>query len=174
MYQRAEEFDLIHNHVGFLALPVARLSSVPNVTTLHGRLDIPDPPNLYRAIPEQFYVSISHAQREPMLDVNWVGNVYNGIDLSHFACHPDIGDYLVFLGRICPEQRLDRAIEIARDFGMRLIIAAKVDPVDQNYYDDAIAPLIKQHKDFVEYIGEVNEGQKKRVAGSRVCQSLPN
>src|SRR6266511_2237712 len=143
VFGRAYEFDIIHNHPDYYAFPFARLHSTPTLTTPHGRLDSPDVRHVYEHFQEQPLTSISLSQRAPLLDANWTANVYNGIDLRNFRFQPDPGDYLVFLGRISPEKRPDRAIEIARQVGMRLVIAAKVDPVDQAYYDHAIAPLIR-------------------------------
>lgn len=164
VYRQAEQFDVIHNHVDYIAFPFARLSPVPTVTTTHGRLDLPEIRRLFASFPEQRLVSISHAQRTPVPHLNWSGNVYNAIELSAYQLHPDPGDYLVFLGRICPEKRPDRAIEVALSVGMRLVIAAKVDAVDQSYYEHAIAPLIAS-SDLIEYIGEVTEHEKDALLG---------
>src|SRR5581483_7093943 len=152
VYQRASEFDVIHNHVDYFAFPFARLTNVPTITTTHGRLDLPEVRRVYQLFPEQSLISLSDGQRSPLPDASWLATVPNGIDLSNFHFNATGGDYLVFLGRINPEKRPDRAIEIARDLGIRLVIAAKVDPVDQAYYEHAIAPLI-QDSPLVEYIG---------------------
>ena len=165
VYRQADTFDVIHNHVDYIAFPLARMSPVPTVTTTHGRLDLPEIRRLFESFPEQHLVSISHAQREPVPHLDWVSNVYNAIDLSAYHLHPKPGDYLVFLGRICPEKRPDRAIEVALSVGMRLVIAAKVDAVDQEYYEHAIAPLIAS-SDLIEYIGEITEAEKDAVLGN--------
>lgn len=172
VYRRAGEFDVIHNHVDYVAFPFARLSRVPTVTTTHGRLDLPEVRRLFGSFPEQRLVSISYAQRDPVPELNWIGNVYNAIDIEQYHFRPDYGDYLVFLGRICPEKRPDRAIEIARDVGMRLIIAAKVDPVDREYWEHAIEPLVRSSK-LIEYIGEVNEQQKDELLGGAYAYLFP-
>jgi len=172
IYRVASEFDVIHNHVDYLAFPFARLAATPTVTTIHGRLDRPEVRQVYGSFPEQRLVSISDAQRLALPSANWVATVYNGIDLSHFHFNPREGDYLVFLGRINPEKRPDRAIEIARDVGMRLVIAAKVDPVDQAYYEHAIAPLIRDCP-LVEYVGEVNEPEKDQLLGGAYAYLFP-
>ncbi|MCC7024458.1 MAG: glycosyltransferase, partial [Thermomicrobiales bacterium] len=130
-YGRAAEFDVLHSHIDYLGFAFARLSATPTASTVHGRLDLTEVQRIYSYYPEQRLVSISHDQRGWLPDANWVATVYNGIDLPNYHFRPDPGDYLVFLGRISPEKRPDRAIEIARDVGMRLIMAAKVDPVDQ-------------------------------------------
>ncbi|MEA2639164.1 MAG: hypothetical protein QOF51_558 [Chloroflexota bacterium] len=172
VYQRAAEFDVIHNHVDYFAFPFARLTEVPTVTTTHGRLDLTEVRRVYQLFPEQHLISISDAQRLPLPGANWLATVFNGIDLSHFHFNPTGGDYLVFLGRINPEKRPDRAIEIARDLGMRLVIAAKVDPVDQGYYDHAIAPLIRDTR-LVEFVGEVNEAEKDALLGGAYAYLFP-
>jgi glycosyltransferase involved in cell wall biosynthesis len=171
-YGQADEFDVIHNNIDYFAFPSARLTATPTVTTTHGRLDLPEVRRVYRAFPDAPLVSISHNQRESLPGVDWVGTVYNGIDLDHYHFRPDHGDYLVFLGRISPEKRPDRAIELARDVGMRLVIAAKVDPVDQEYYDVAIAPLI-QDSPLIEFIGEVDERQKDTLLGGAYAYLFP-
>jgi glycosyltransferase involved in cell wall biosynthesis len=172
VYRRAGDFDVIHNHIDSAAFPFARLSRTPTLTTAHGRLDLAQIHREYARFPEQKLISISDSQRGPLPSARWVRTVYNGIDLTHFHFQPKGGDYLVFLGRITPEKRPDRAIEIAREVGMRLIIAAKVDPLDQAYYDDTIAPLIDDSP-LVEYVGEVNEGQKDTLLGGAYAYLFP-
>src|SRR5439155_15510554 len=148
------------------------MSRTQTVTTAHGRLDLPQICREYATFPEQELISISDSQRAPLPSARWVRTVYNGIDLSHFHFQATSEDYLVFLGRISPEKRPDRAIEIARKVGMRLIIAAKVDPLDQAYYDHAIAPLIRDCS-LVEYIGEVNEAEKDVLLGGAYAYLFP-
>ncbi len=172
VYQRADAFDLVHNHVDYFAFPFAWLSPTPTLTTTHGRLDLPEVHRVYGAFPEQALVAISADQRTWLPAANWIGTVPNGIDLATSHFRPDPGDYLVFLGRISPEKRPDRAIEIARDVGMRLIIAAKVDPVDQAYYDHAIAPLIRDNP-LIEYVGEVDERGKDALLGGAYAYLFP-
>jgi len=164
VYRQADAFDVIHNHVDYMAFPFARLCTVPTVTTTHGRLDLAEVRRLFAFFPEQHLVSISHAQREPVPQLNWAGNVYNAINLSTYTLQPERGDYLVYLGRICPEKRPDRAIEVALSVGMRLVIAAKIDPLDQEYYEHAIAPMIEQ-SELVEFIGEVDDQEKNDLLG---------
>ncbi len=171
-YERAAEFDIIHNHCDYLAFPFARRSATPTVTTMHGRLDLAEVRRLNARFPEQRLVSISDAQRAALPDANWTATVYNGIDIGNYHFRPDPGDYLVFLGRISPEKRPDRAIEIARDTGMRLVIAAKVDSEDREYYQHAIAPLIDEHAQ-IEFIGEVDERGKDEVLGGAYAYLFP-
>ncbi len=172
-YSRAKEFDIFHNHNDYLAFGMARLAQTPTVTTAHGRLDLPEVRRIYRFFPEQRLVSISHDQKKWLPDANWVGTVHNGIAIDHFRLRRTAGDYLVFLGRISPEKRPDRAIEIARDVGMKLVIAAKVDSVDRAYYETAIAPLIRANRGLVEYIGEVDEHEKDEVLGNAYAYLFP-
>lgn len=172
-YVRAHDFDVIHNHNDYIAFPFARMSVTPTVTTVHGRLDLPEVQRIYEMFPEQRLVSISTDQQSWLPNSRWVGTVYNGIDIDNYHFTAQGGDYLVFLGRIAPEKRVDRAIEIARDVGMRLIIAAKVDKVDRDYYENAIKPLIERNQSLVEFIGEVNEQEKDQLLGGSYAYLFP-
>ncbi len=172
VYRRASDFDLIHSHVDWPTFAFARLCPTPTITTIHGRLDLREFIRTFRLYPEQPLVSISYSQRVPLADANWVGTAYNGIDVSRFHFRPTGGDYLVFLGRIAPEKRPDRAIEVARRVDRRLIIAAKVDPADHDYYEARIAPLIRDNP-LVEYIGEVNEAEKDTLLGGAYAYLFP-
>jgi glycosyltransferase involved in cell wall biosynthesis len=172
IYRRADEFDIIHNHNDYYAFPTARLAKTPTVSTVHGRVDLPEIQRIYRSFPEQPLVSISMAQRAPLPDVNWSATVYNGINIANYTFRSEPGDYLVFLGRISPEKRPDRAIEIARDVGMRLIIAAKVDAVDRDYYNHAIKPQIESSS-LIEFVGEVNEREKDELLGGAYAYLFP-
>jgi glycosyltransferase involved in cell wall biosynthesis len=172
VYGRAAQFDLIHNHVDYLAFPFARLTGAATITTAHGRLDLTEVQRLYRVFPEVPLISISDDQRTHLPEANWAATIPNGIDLSGFHYRPERGDYLVFLGRISPEKRPDRAIEIARDAGMKLIIAAKIDPVDRQYFEHAIEPLIR-HNPNVEFIGEVDERGKDELLGGAYAYLFP-
>jgi glycosyltransferase involved in cell wall biosynthesis len=173
VYRQAERFDVIHNHVDYFAFPVAHLCPTPTLTTTHGRLDLPEVRRVYRTFPTLPLAAISQDQRDSLSGVNWLSVVHNGIDIDTFQFRPDPGDYLVFLGRISPEKRADRAIELARDVGMRLVIAAKVDPVDQDYFDYAIAPLIEAHPSLVEFIGEVDQQGKNELLGGAYAYLFP-
>jgi len=171
--RRADEFDVLHFHVDFLQYPLAAAFSDRIVTTLHGRLDLPDLKPFYSAFPHYPLVSVSHDQRRPMPPVNWAGVVHHGLpkDLLPFVARPK-GDYLVFLGRISCEKRPDRAIEIATRAGMKLKIAAKIDRADQDYWDVVIKPLVVSHPN-VEYIGEINEQQKAEFLGQARALLFP-
>ncbi len=172
VYARAHEFDIIHNHVDYFAFPFARLVETPTLTTTHGRLDFAEVQRVYDAFREQALVSISMSQRAPLPRARWVSTVYNGIDLAHFHYRDTPGDYLVFLGRISPEKRPDRAIEVARAVGRRLVLAAKVDPADQAYFEHAIAPLLRDCP-LVEYVGEVTEPEKDALLGGAYAYLFP-
>lgn len=169
--QMAHEFDLIHNHIDYFAFPYSRLIRTPMVTTLHGRLDIPELQDVFADFPEVRLVSISNAQRAPLPRANWLATVYNGINLRHFTFRERPGTYLAFLGRISPEKRPDRAIEIARAVDMPLKIAAKVDPADREYFEYAIRPLLRDPR--VEYVGEIDEEQKDEFLGNAYAYLFP-
>ena len=171
VYQHRHEFDLIHFHTDYLHYPVSRRESMPHLTTLHGRLDIPDLFPLYRQFPDMPLVSISNSQREPLPRVNWVGTVYHGLPEDLYTFQEKPGTYLAFLGRISPEKRVDRAIRIARRVGMPIKIAAKVDLVDQAYFEDVVRPLIEEPG--VEYIGEIGEGEKDEFLGNAFAFLFP-
>jgi len=171
--QRADQFDILHFHIDMLHFPLVRTFAGRTVTTLHGRLDLPDLLPFYRAFPELPLVSISNHQRRPMPPVNWAGTVYHGLprDILSFTEEPAEG-YLAFLGRISPEKRPDRAIEIAARSGVTLKIAAKVDKADQEYWDEVIGPMVAAH-DNVEFIGEINEAQKADFLGNASALLFP-
>ena len=171
---RAHEFDVLHFHIHILQFPIIHQFAGKTVTTLHGRLDLPELIPFYATFPNVPVSSISYNQREPLpKNVNWAGNVYHGLpnDLLSFSARPK-GGYLAFLGRISPEKRPDRAIEIAARSGLPLKIAAKVDKHDQVYWDEEIEPMIKAHPN-VEYIGEIAEHQKARFLGDALGLLFP-
>ena len=172
--RRADEFDVLHFHIEQWHFPLIRDVAERTVTTLHGRLDLPDLKPFYAAFPDIPLVSISNRQRRPLpRRINWVGNVPHGLprDLLPFSPEPK-GGYLAFLGRISPEKRPDRAIDIALRAGMPLKIAAKIDKVDQAYWTEAIAPKIAAHES-VEFIGEINERQKAEFLGNARALLFP-
>jgi glycosyltransferase involved in cell wall biosynthesis len=169
--QRVDEFDIIHFHVDYLHFPASRREPVTHVTTLHGRLDIPDLVPLYQEFREMPVISISNAQREPLPWANWQATVYHGLPADIYRFHPKPGSYLAFLGRISPEKRVDRAIEIAKRVGMPLKIAAKVDQVDKDYFDSKIAPLLRDP--LVEFIGEIGDAEKNEFLGNAYALLFP-
>lgn len=171
VFDRQEEFDVIHNHVDYFAFPFARQSRTPMITTTHGRLDLPEIRNVYEYFAEAPLVSISDAQREPLPEGSWLATVYNGIDFSLFNLHPEPGTYLAFLGRICPEKRPDRAIEIARALDIPLRIAAKVDDVDKEYFEHVVRPHLSNP--LIEFVGEVGDKDKDEFLGNASVYLFP-
>jgi glycosyltransferase involved in cell wall biosynthesis len=173
VFQRADDFDVFHFHIDQFHFPLFRALSGRTVTTLHGRQDLPDLLALYVGFTDMPLVSISMAQRKPIAKANFVANIPHGLplDMHHLIAHPR-GGYLAFLGRIAPEKRPDRAIEIARALGMPLKIAAKVDRVDEAYFREQIAPLLEDSPN-VEFIGEINERQKSQFLGEASAVLFP-
>jgi glycosyltransferase involved in cell wall biosynthesis len=155
----AGDFDVLHFHADYLHFPLVPSLASPAVTTMHGRLDLLVYQSLFAEFADMALVSVSDDQRKP-LRARWVATVPHGLPLDLYSFSPrGAGGYLAFLGRISPEKRLDRAIEIARRAGAELKIAAKVDKVDQAYFDETIRPLLSDPR--IEYVGEVNETQKQ-------------
>ncbi|TDH58896.1 glycosyltransferase family 4 protein [Dankookia rubra] len=157
--RRAHEFDVLHFHLDYMPFSLFSRQSVPHVTTLHGRLDLPEIWPHYRTHTDVPLISISDSQRRPMAWANWAATIHHG--LPENLLRPDASaqpGYLAFIGRISPEKRVDRAIEIAGRAGMKLKIAAKVDRADQDYFDAKIRPLLTQP--HVEFIGEIADSQK--------------
>src|SRR5947208_2602158 len=171
VFQRAGEFDVIHFHVDYLHFPLSRRETVTHMTALHGRLDIPDLVPLYQEFREMPVISISNAQREPLPWANWQGTVYHGLPEDLFRFRPKPENYLAFLGRISPEKRVDRAIEIAKRTGIPLKVAAKVDPVDKDYFDREIEPLLRNSA--VNYVGEISDEEKDQFLGNAYALLFP-
>ena len=169
--RRAHEFDLIHYHIDYLHYPLSRRLESVHVTTLHGRLDLPDLVPLYEEFPEMPVVSISDAQRDPLPWINWVATVHHGIPHDLYSFCPGPGEYLAFVGRISPEKRVDRAIEIARRSGVPLKIAAKIDSADYAYFKQEIRPLLEEP--LVEYLGEVGDDEKNALLGGASALLFP-
>jgi glycosyltransferase involved in cell wall biosynthesis len=170
--QRAEEFDILHFHVDYLHFPIFRNSGVPTLTTLHGRLDLPDLVPLYREFSDIPLVSISMHQRKPLSWVNWAANVAHGLPKDLYPLTKEArGGYLAFLGRICSEKRPDRAVEIAQRTGLPLRIAAKVDKADAAYFEEQMKPLLQLPG--VEYVGEIGEDEKAEFLGNAAALLFP-
>lgn len=156
--QRANEFDIIHFHVDYLSFPLARRINVPQLATMHGRLDLPDLPTIFTEFNDAAVVSISHAQRAPLPHANWVGNVYHGLPAGLHEASTSPGSYFAFLGRISPEKGIERAIQIAKLVNVPLKIAAKISDADRQYFHEVVEPLL-QHP-LIEFVGEIGEAQK--------------
>jgi glycosyltransferase involved in cell wall biosynthesis len=169
--RRAHEFDMIHAHLDYFGYPLLRLLDVPSVTTLHGRLDLPELPALYGVYGDIPVVSISESQRQPLPHANYVATIFHGLPKDLLAQGSGKGGYLAFLGRISPEKAPDAAIRIAARAGMPLKIAAKVDKVDEEYFKNTIEPLLSLGD--VEFIGEIGEHQKSEFLGNAAGLLFP-
>ncbi len=171
VFQRANDFDLFHFHVDYLHFPLSRRTSLNQLTTLHGRLDLPDLPFLYDEFSEMPLVSISNSQRKPLPQANWIGTVYHGLPPASFSFRETPEKYLLFLGRISPEKRVDRAIEIARRARRKLKICAKVDRADRYYFNKHIKPLLDHPS--IEFVGEVGHQKKNELLGAASALLFP-
>ena len=169
--QRAREFDLLHFHLDYYPFSVTSRQSTPFLTTLHGRLDLPEHEPVFSTFPNVPLVSISNAQRRPAPNANWIGTVYHGMPENLLRPVPADPSYLAFLGRISPEKRVDRAIHIAERCGLPLKIAAKVDAVDHDYFEEMIKPLLA--KPNVEFIGEITDAQKSEFLSNAFALLVP-
>jgi glycosyltransferase involved in cell wall biosynthesis len=167
----ADAFDIMHFHADYLHFPTMSGHAGRTLTTLHGRLDLPDLPAIYREFPRMPLVSISDAQRAPLAWANWRATVHHGLPRDLYRPGRGEGGYLLFLGRISPEKRPDRAIEIAKRAGLRLKIAAKVDKADAAYFAESIAPLLGHP--LVDFLGEVGESAKPGLIGGAVALLFP-
>jgi glycosyltransferase involved in cell wall biosynthesis len=169
--READDFDVIHFHEACLHLPWTRRIRCATVTTMHGRLDLRDLEPLYREYADVPLVSISDAQREPMPWANWRATVYHGLPDDLYRFYPEPGGYLAFLGRICPEKRVDRAFAIAQRAGIELKIAAKVDAADKEYFETEIRHLLDDP--LVDFIGEIGDGEKEAFLGGAAALLMP-
>jgi len=169
--EHAREFDVIHFHTGYLHFAVSRHLPVPHVTTLHGRLDMLDLVRVFDRFRDVPVISISDSQREPVPWANWQATIYHGLPNDLFRFYPDRGDYLAFLGRISPEKRADRAIEIAKRVDMPLKIAAKVDRADRRYFKRVVEPLLNDP--HVEWVGEISDQHKNEFLGNAYALLFP-
>jgi glycosyltransferase involved in cell wall biosynthesis len=167
----ADEYDLVHFHLDYLPFSQIRRLEIPAVTTLHGRLDIPDLFPLFREFDDMRLISISDAQRAPMPWASWVSTVYHGLPADLHVPTFERGDYLAFLGRISPEKRVDRAIEIARHVRMPLRVAAKIDDADRSYFESEISDLLVNSD--VEFVGEIGETDKTDFLGKAAALLFP-
>lgn len=169
--RQASSFDVIHFHVDLLQFPAFRNSPAQCLTTLHGRLDLPDFHPVYRAFTEMPLVSISRNQRLPLPNANWQANIQHGLPPGPAPFEVSKRDYLAFLGRIAPEKRPDRAIEIAKRTGIPLKMAAKIDPADQDYFDHVIRPQLDHP--LIEFVGEIGDHEKRDFLGNAIALLFP-
>lgn len=167
----ADQFDVIHFHTDYLHFPILRNLAVPHITTLHGRLDLPELVPLYRHFDEVPLVSISDNQRTPLPWANWQATVHHGLPANLYRFNPEPGNYFMFIGRVSPEKRLDRAIDIAIRCNTPLCIAAKVDKADELYFEEVIKPLLNHS--LIDFIGEIGEPEKNRLLGNARALLFP-
>ena len=171
VYSKANEFDVIHCHIDYQALPFAANSNTPTIFTLHGALDVPYYPEALLAFPDLRYVSISDSQRAPVPDLNWVATVYHGIDVRSQPYNETPGKYLLFVGRISPEKGPEHAIEIAKKARLPLKIAAKVDPKDRKFFEAKVKPLLDDP--LIEFLGPVSERRRSQLMANALALLLP-
>jgi glycosyltransferase involved in cell wall biosynthesis len=164
VFQMADEFDVLHFHVDLFHYSVCKRLKKAWINTLHGRLDLVELAQFFEEFRDAPVISISDSQREPLPWLNWRRTVHHGLPSNLYTFKAKPSDYLLFLGRISPEKRLDRAIEIANRTGQRLVVAAKVDLADEQYFQDVIKPLL--NNPLVEFIGEVSQEQKDELIGN--------
>jgi glycosyltransferase involved in cell wall biosynthesis len=171
VFKHAQEFDIFHFHTDYLQFPLCRRHNIPHVTTLHGRMDIPDLKPLFETFADVPVVSISDAQRTPLPWLNWQGTVYHGLPKNEYRLGKGGGGYLAFLGRTSPEKGLDKAIAIAKLSGIPLKIAAKVDRADIKYFESVIKPLLKHP--LIEFIGEIGYPEKETFLQNATALLFP-
>jgi glycosyltransferase involved in cell wall biosynthesis len=171
VFGSSAEFDIIHSHLDSLAFPLARRCRTPGITTVHSRLDLPELIPVFREFAEMPVVSVSDAQRRPIPWANWLATVHHGLPRDLYTFHPQPGKYLAFLGRIAPEKRPDHAIELAKRVGLPLRIAAKVDPVDREYFHAEIERLLEHP--LIEYAGEITDSEKDDFLGDAYALVCP-
>jgi glycosyltransferase involved in cell wall biosynthesis len=171
VYQRSGDFDFLHFHLDYYPFSLFARQATPFVTTLHGRLDLPEHQPVFDTFSSIPVVSISNAQRRPLPQANWVRTVHHGLPEKLLMPKPLKPSYFAFLGRIAPEKGADRAVRIAQHCGMKLKIAAKVDRVDREYFDEQIAPMIKSSN--TEYIGEIGDKEKSEFLSGAMALLVP-
>ncbi len=169
--KHAADFDLIHFHTDYFHFPITRQLGVPHLTTLHGRLDLPELVPLYQYYRKIPLVSISDSQRTPLPWANWCRTIYHGLPVPDSSYLRDPQEYFAFIGRISPEKRVDRAIEIAVQCGVPLYIAAKIDKEDEDYYKQCVRPLL--HHPLVHFLGELSDQEKLKLLGQAKALLFP-
>jgi glycosyltransferase involved in cell wall biosynthesis len=170
--RRADEFDILHFHIDYMHFPMFHAICRRTVTTLHGRQDLPDLQPLYAAFSDMPMISISHDQRRPLPQANWVGNVYHGLPLNLYPLSTAPREpYLAFLGRLSPEKQPDHAIEISRRSRLGLKLAAKIDTVDRSYFEERIKPRLGEPG--IEFVGEIGDAEKAAFLGNAQALLFP-
>ncbi|APH58789.1 Glycosyltransferase [Granulibacter bethesdensis] len=169
--QMADQFDVLHFHNDYMPFSLFSRQPTPFVSTLHGRLDLPELSQVYDAFPDTPVISISHSQRRPLPNAHFIGTVLHGLPADLLTPQPGEQDYLAFLGRICPEKRPDTAIRIARAVGIPLRIAAKVDKADQDYFETVIKPMLPGGG--VEMVGEIGDDRKAEFLSGALGLLMP-
>jgi glycosyltransferase involved in cell wall biosynthesis len=172
VFRDVSRFDIVHFHTDYVHFPLVRRHRCPSVTTLHGLVHPPDLAGLLEEYHDVPLVSISDNQRRPLPDANWRGTVYHGLPREAFTFRAAQGTYLAYLGRMSPEKRVDRAIEIAGRAGMPLKIAAKIYPEEQHYFEETLAPLIEAAP-FVEFVGELGGPARDELLGRAAALVFP-
>jgi glycosyltransferase involved in cell wall biosynthesis len=170
VFEMASQFDILHFHVDYFPASLFARQSTPFITTLHGRLDLPELRPVYAGLPEQNLVSISNSQRTPLREANFIATVLHGLPVNLLMPSPVEPNYVAFLGRICPEKRPDRAIRIAHGAGEKLKLAAKVDKVDYEYFTSTIEPMLGPD---AELIGEINDAAKSTYLSGAKALLMP-
>jgi glycosyltransferase involved in cell wall biosynthesis len=166
-----EEFDFLHFHLDYYPFSLFSRQPTPFLTTLHGRLDLPEHQPVFHTFAKIPVISISNAQRRPVPQANWVRTIHHGLPEQLLTPQPVTPGYLAVLGRIAPEKGVDRAIKIAIRCGIPLKIAAKIDRADQDYYDEVMRPLMDHP--LVEYIGEISDREKSAFLSGAIGLLLP-
>jgi glycosyltransferase involved in cell wall biosynthesis len=169
--RQADEFDLMHFHLDYYPFSLFSRQPTPFVTTLHGRLDLPELQPVFSTFASVPVISISNSQRRPIPQANWIKTIYHGLPAHLLTPQPVRPSYLAFLGRISPEKMVDRAIRIAERCGLPIKIAAKIDKVDRDYFEEKIRPLMSLP--FVEYIGEITDEQKSAFLSGAIALLVP-
>lgn len=165
--QHADQFDIIHSHIDFLPMPLYRRCRTPSITTMHGRLDTPGLATIVDAFYDCPLVAISDSQASPLPRANWIATIYHGLPLHPEHFNPTPQNYLAFLGRISPEKRVDSAIQIAKQAGIPLKIAAKIGDEDRAYFHNVIQPMLDHP--LIEFVGEISEAQKPDFLGNALA-----
>jgi glycosyltransferase involved in cell wall biosynthesis len=169
--RRADEFDFLHFHLDYYPFSLFSRQRTPFLTTLHGRLDLPEHQPVFETFSAAPVVSISNAQRRPLPQARWINTIYHGLPERLLTPQTAKPSYFAFLGRIAPEKRLDIAIRVAEHCGIPLKVAAKIDGADRDYYDEKIKPLM--NSPLVEYVGEINDHEKSAFLSGAIALLVP-